>query len=198
MSHLVYLVALILLLNLPSLSFAAGDKKTVPYSDCPINFTDGMFDDAKGNCDIVSHGNTGTKRVYLIRHNSDYVVFSTMLKGGPGRFFPFSRGLSTTRKQLSIWKYVKKNWSDIQAFEPRTAYTADEKKVVLYRVNLQKERGCVGFAMPFGASTNSLAGATGDGYRMVLSMLVCPRTESISELDLVSVVSKFKVARKNF
>ena len=46
--------------------------------------------------------------------------------------FPFNRGLSATREKLSIWNYVKKNWNNIQAFEPRTAYTADEKKVILY------------------------------------------------------------------
>jgi len=193
-----HLIALIIIINLPTLTFAAGDKKTLQYVDCPLTFADGVFDEAKGNCDVISYGNSGTKNVFLIRHNSDYVVFSTMLKGGPGRFFPFNRGLSATQKQLSIWNYIKKNWSDIKAFEPRTAYTADDKKVVLYRVNLQKERGCVAFVMPFGASSNSLAGANGDGHQIILSMLACPKNQSVTEAELVGIVSKFKVARKNF
>ena len=52
-----HLLAIIIFINLPTLTLAAGDKKSLPYADCPITFADGIFDEAKGTCDVISHGN---------------------------------------------------------------------------------------------------------------------------------------------
>ena len=167
-------------------SSAAAEMLKVPLSECPITLSTSLLNDAKGDCMVDERSRGGS--VTLVRYSSELVVFFQHGDAGT-RYYPIGTGASGVKKELTRFNYIKKNWSSIAPRTPRTAYFNDGLKVVLYTVNLQKERGCVAFTKGFGPSSD-MYGADGDGYRKKISMLVCPNgNANVTDDALIEVIT---------
>ena len=168
-------------------SSAAAEMVKVQLSDCPISLNSPMLENASGDCMVENRSRGGS--VSLVRYNSKLVVFAHHGDAGT-RYYPIGIGQSGVKKKLSEFNYIKKNWSSIIPHEPRTAYFNEKTKVVLYTINLQKERGCVGFVAGFGGSADELMSGNATGYRKSVSMLVCPNSGSdVTGSELIEIIT---------
>lgn len=167
-------------------SSAAAEMVKVPLPSCPITLSTPLLNDASGDCMVEERSRGGSAS--LVRYNSKLVVFVQHGDAGT-RFYPMGYGSAGVEQELTRFNYVKKNWGSIAPHTPRTAWFNGELKVVLYSVNLQKERGCLAFVKGFGASSD-MYGADGDGYRKKVSMLVCPNgTANVTDVALLEVIT---------
>ena len=168
-------------------SSATAEMVKVPLPDCPLSLNAPILDDARGDCMVDDRSGGGL--VSLIRYNSKLVVFAEHGDAGT-RYYPLDIGASGVKKQLSHYNYIKNNWSSIVPREPRTAFFGDKIKVILYTVNLQKERGCIGFAKGYGGSADELYSGDTRGYRKTISMLVCPNGDvNVPDSALIEVIT---------
>ena len=168
-------------------SSAAAEMVKVPLSDCPISLHSSILENASGDCMVENRSRGGS--VSLVRYNSKIVVFAHHGDAGT-QYYTLGVGKYGVKKKLSEFNYIKKNWSSIIPHEPRTTYFNEKTKVVLYTINLQKERGCVGFVRGMGASAHALTDGSTSGFRKTVSMLVCPNGDSnVSSSALVEVIT---------
>jgi len=168
-------------------SSAAAEMKKVPLSDCPISLNSSILENASGDCMVENRSRGGS--VSLVRYNSKLVVFAHHADAGT-KYYPVGLGMNGVKKKLSQFNYIKNNWSSIVPHEPRTTYFNEKTKVVLYTINLHKERGCVGFVRGFGGSAEALTDGSTRGFRKTISMLVCPNGDfNVSSGELVEVIT---------
>ena len=166
-------------------------------NDCQIVNDHEVFETVEHKCTFFNYENKGTQNTFLITYSDSHVLFASFFQGGPGLYFPFSGNAKTdTKKYLREWNYINENWVSISKLKRKnkTAFTANNTKVILYNINLQKERGCIGFAKGAGDNTRIQGGR---GSNQIMTGLLCSLTESQDLENLISVFEKtnYKKAR---
>ena len=67
----------------------------------------------------------------------------------------------------------------------------DELKVVLYEIDLQQEKNCIGFSKAYGNTEGDQGGSAGASD--VMSALACPMNVDIGTDELLSMLESIRV-----
>ena len=159
----------------------------ISSENCHIQIDAMELDGAQGHCKLYDYGNMGTRNVYIFRSNQDYVFWGYYLQA-KGRYFPDNTNKAAIKKQFTGWPYIKDNWSSISAFDPRTTYVNKNLKVVLYKIILKNELGCVAFSKGFGARENDIQGVGGQSSSNQIGGMVCPISANASASGLLTIL----------
>ena len=122
---------------------------------------DTFLDEAQGSCSVYKHGNNGGATLSVIAYDQNLVVWGSVQRAGGGKYYKHSGSKQNTKKFLENWPYIKDNWTGIRAASPRTTYVGDDLKVVLYEIDLRKEKNCIGFSKGYGNTEGSQGGQPG-------------------------------------
>ncbi len=185
------LLSCLLFSNLLSSQSMAVDKIEYTFSDCPMKIGETFLDEAQGSCSVYKYGNSGGASLNVLAYNQNLVVWASNQRAGTNRYYKHSSGKHSTKRYLQIWPYIKDNWGDIRAATPRTTYVSDELKVVLYEINLQREKNCIGFSKGYGNTEGDQGGAAGASD--VMSALACPINVDIGKDELLSMLESIRV-----
>ena len=166
----------------------ANQETKYDFANCPVQISNPMFTGLQGSCN--AYESRGGGRLNFVAYNQKAVAWISYMQAGTNRFYRHQPGKSQTTRNLKEWNYVKDNWISIKAAKPRTTYVNDNLKVVLYEVDLNQEKRCLGFSHGFGNSGDT-GGAP--GYNKVLYALICPLDKSLVNADLVEMVTELKI-----
>ena len=185
------LLSCLLFSNLLSSQATAADKIEYTFSDCPMQIEETFLDGAQGSCSVYTYGNSGGASLNLIAYNQNLVVWAANQRAGTNRYYKHSNSKQNTKKYLQNWPYIKDNWGDIRAATPRTTYVGDELKVVLYEIDLQQEKNCIGFSKGYGNTEGDQGGSAGASD--VMSALACPINVDIGTDELLAMLESISV-----
>ena len=174
----------------------ADDKTDYAFSDCPMQIGDTFLDEAQGSCSVYKHGNNGGATLSVIAYDQNLVVWGSVQRAGSGRFYKHSNNKQTTKKYLENWPYIKDNGAGIRAASPRTTYVGDDLKVVLYEIDLRKEKNCIGFSKGYGNTEGSQGGSP--GATDIMSVLACPINVEIGTDKLLAMIESIEIRTKRW
>ena len=166
----------------------ANQEKKYNFTDCPVQISNPIFMGLQGSCNAREFRGGG--RLNVFAYNQKAVAWISYAQAGTNRYYPHQTGKSQTTKSLKQWNYIKDNWISIKAANPRTTYVNGNLKVVLYEVDLNKEKRCLGFSHGFGNS-----GDTGGnpGANKILHALICSVDNSLANTDLVEMLTQLEI-----
>ena len=172
-----------------SINIAEANQKTeYNFNECPVQINNPIFTELQGSCNAYELRGGG--RLNTVAYNKNVVAWVSFMQAGTNRYYPHRTSKSQTEKSLKVWSYIKDNWISIKAAKPRTTYVNGNLKVVLYEVNLNREKRCLGFSHGYGSS-----GDTGGnpGSNKILHALICSLDESLANADLVEMLTQLEI-----
>ena len=184
-----YLLMLLVFAITQSINVAEANQETkYDFANCPVQINNSMFTELQGSCN--AYESRGGGRLNFVAYNQTVVAWISYMQAGTNRFYRHQPGKSQTTRNLKEWNYINDNWISIKAAKPRTTYVNDNLKVVLYEVDLNLEKRCLGFSHGFGN-----AGDTGGapGSNKILYALICPLDKSLANADLVKMLTELEI-----
>ena len=166
----------------------ADESKKLSRDDCAINIEHPVFDTVDHSCDLFSYQRKGSNVTYMVLVSESHVAFASYHQGGPGLFYPFSGDVKRdTENYLKSFPYIDDNWERIYNLsrKNKTAYTASNEKVVLSKVDLRQQTGCIGFSKGMGAR-QPIQGGTGSNQ--MINLLLCDLKNADLEEDLIEII----------
>lgn len=184
------LALLALYLWIPHQSLHAADNPDeINISQCMIEITAHEIAKTTQNC-YQRKTNSGTILNWFTAKNRQYLVFVSLNKAGPQLMFPYAGGTEhSTTYYLSHFGYIKENWTAIAPAELHSVQTDDGLDVRLYNIDLEDEKGCIGFTTGIGDEHISVH--TSVGHQTVASALICPKKPSTRQ-KLISLLTKIR------
>jgi hypothetical protein len=192
MVKIIYFALFKLALLLSSISHAS-EEEIISYDKCVLKIETNLMTGAQGNCTARRYKSKGTRNLYLVRHNNEFVVFSHYLQAGPGLFFTGSGHEKKVTERAKVWNYIKDNFISIEKHNPRTTRLSNDMKVILYEINLAKEKGCLAFVQGFGAGASDFSNGAGSGNSKELGAIVCPLVASSDSQSVLEVLQSVQV-----
>jgi len=167
----------------------AAEENNHTFEKCPLQFKNANFNGLEGSC-IENKHSIGGGSLSFVGYNSRFVAWVVYMKAGTNRYYPHIPGKGQTEKNMKRWDYIKKHWQSIKPSDPRTTYVNKDQKVVLYEIDLEKQKNCIGFSSGYGA-----AGRTGGnpGKSTVLNALLCPLTANSTKQETLEILESLEV-----
>ena len=172
----------------------ASEKEVISYDKCVLKIETNLMNGAQGNCTAHRYKRKGSRNLFLVRHNDDFLVFTYYFQAGPGLFFTGSGHKQKVTKRAKMWNYIKDNFISIEKHNPKTTRLSNDMKVILYKINLTKEKGCLAFAKGFGSAASDFSDGANSGSSKELGAVVCPLSAPSDSQTLMKVLQAVQVS----
>jgi len=162
----------------------------IEQDSCPI-IADRRFSASPSYLCHLRTTNSGSVISWLVAKNRHITLFASLATAGPNQLFPHSDGTKdSTVYHLGHFGYVKENWIDISSPEVRKVETESGLRLTLHKIDLEKEKGCIGFSSGVGDAGQTVS--SGTAHKVVLSALACPRIKVDTD-ELMQALTQIKI-----